>query len=90
VKSVSLADAKSRFSDYVRKAEAGELCLLTRHGKPVVAIVPASDLNALRRLRAAGPAGGLASLAGGWKGSEDLVRALGRSRRTRPRKLPRL
>jgi prevent-host-death family protein len=86
---IPLAEAKSRFSDCVRRAEAGEACLLTRHGKPVVALVPASDLDNLQRLRAAGPGAGLVSVAGGWKGSEDLARTVARSRRTRPRRLPR-
>jgi hypothetical protein len=43
--------------------------------------VPAEDLETLERLRAAGPEGGLASIAGGWEGSEDLVRFLESSRR---------
>ena len=47
--------------------------LVTRHGKPVVALVPAADVAQLARLRAAGPEKGLASLAGGWEGSEELA-----------------
>jgi len=50
-----------------RKAEAGDPVVITRHGKPVVALVPAAELEQLERLRAAGPEGGLASLAGGWE-----------------------
>ena len=87
---ISVAEAKAHFADCVRKAETGEPVLITRHGKPVVALVPANDLETLRRLRAAGPEGGLASLAGGWKGSEDLVEILGSLRRTRPRASARL
>lgn len=89
-KRVSVAEAKAHFADCVRKAETGDPVLITRHGKPVVALVPANDLETLRRLRAAGPEGGLASLAGGWKGSEDLVEILGGLRRTGPRSSPRL
>jgi prevent-host-death family protein len=84
-KKLSVADVKAHFSDCVRRVEAGSAVLITRHGKPVVALVPAAELEELERLRAAGPAGGLASLAGGWKGSEDLVKTLSGLRRTGPR-----
>jgi prevent-host-death family protein len=87
---ISVAEAKAHFADCVRKVEGGEPVLITRHGKPVVALVPAHDLEMLRRLRAAGPEGGLASLAGGWKGSKELVEVLDRLRRTGPRGAPRL
>jgi antitoxin (DNA-binding transcriptional repressor) of toxin-antitoxin stability system len=33
---VSLADAKARFSEMVKRAEAGEEITITRHGLPVV------------------------------------------------------
>jgi hypothetical protein len=39
------------------------------------------DLDNLERLKKAGPEGGLASLAGGWKGSEELVQILDQSER---------
>lgn len=74
----------------VRKAETGEPVLITRRGKPVAALVPAADLEQLERLRAARPEGGVASVAGGWKGSEDLVEILAGLRRTGPRALTRL
>ena len=83
----SVAEAKARFSWCVRSAEGGDPVVITRRGRPVAAIVPAEDLERLERLRAAGPEGGLASVAGGWKDSEELARALDRLRRsaTRPR-----
>ncbi|MGH9367168.1 MAG: type II toxin-antitoxin system Phd/YefM family antitoxin [Thermoanaerobaculia bacterium] len=83
---ISIAQVKSRFSECVRKAEAGADFLITRHGKPVAALVPPADLAQLRRLRAAGPAAGLASLAGGWKESHELAAVLSRNRRTMPRR----
>ena len=44
------------------------------------------DLSALERLRSAGPEKGLASIAGGWKGNDDLVAAIeSRPRRGRRR-----
>ena len=89
-KSVSVAEVKAHFSDWVKEAEAGEPVVITRHGKPVVALVPASDMEQLRRLRSAGPEQGLASLAGGWEGSEELADRVAEIRRTGPRDTPEL
>jgi hypothetical protein len=61
--------------------------VITRHGKPVAALVRAEDAERLERLRAAGPEGGLASLAGGWEGSEDLAATISEVRR-RGRRAP--
>jgi prevent-host-death family protein len=87
---VSAAQVKAQFADCLRSAERGDSVLITRHGKPVAALVPATELEQLERLRAAGPEKGLAAIAGGWKGSEELVRAVGRVRRTGPRRTARL
>ena len=64
---VSAAKAKAEFAEYVRKAEAGDPVVITRHGKAVVALVPAHHLEQFQRLRAAGPSAGLVGLAGGWR-----------------------
>jgi len=82
----SVAEAKSHFADCLRSAERGDPVVITRHGKAVAAVVAAEDLERLERLRAAGPEGGLASVAGGWKGSEDVAEAIHRSKRSRPRR----
>ena len=37
---VSLTDAKSRLIDLVRRAEAGDEIILTRHGQAAVRLVP--------------------------------------------------
>lgn len=87
-KSVSIVEAKAKLSDCIREVEAGVSVLITRHGKPVAALVRASDLHRLNRLRKAGPEGGLASLAGGWKGSDELVRMLNESDRFGQRETP--
>ena len=79
--SVSLAEAKATFSECIRQVENGKSLLITRHGKPVAALVRAEDLENFERLRKAGPNGGLASLAGGWEGSEELASLLDESRR---------
>lgn len=89
-KNASLADMKAHLSEWVRAAEAGEAVVITRHGKPVVALVPAAEMEQLSRLRAAGPDQGLAGLAGGWEGSEELVERLSTAGRTAPRRSPRL
>ncbi len=87
-RSISAARAKLKFADCLRSAERGDSVLITRHGKPVAALVAAAELKQLDRLRSAGPEKGLAGIAGGWKGSEELVRTVGRLRRTRQRREP--
>ena len=84
----SVAEAKAHFADCLRSAERGDPVVITRHGKAVAAVVAAEDLDRLERLRAAGPEGGLASVAGGWKGSEGLAEAIHQSKRSRPRRSP--
>ncbi|MBW1790038.1 MAG: type II toxin-antitoxin system Phd/YefM family antitoxin [Deltaproteobacteria bacterium] len=80
-KSISVAEAKAHFSDCIRQVEAGSPVLITRHGKPVVALVRAGDLEHLERLRKAGPESGLAGIAGGWENSEELATILDESPR---------
>ena len=65
---VSAAKAKAEFAECIRKAESGDPVVITRHGKAVVALVPAERLRQLERLRSAGPKAGLAGLVGGWHG----------------------
>ena len=84
-RAMSLAEAKARFSECVRAAENGMPVVITRYGKPVAAVVDAETLEQIQRLHAAGPEGGLASLAGGWEGSEDLVEEVSHHCRTGPR-----
>jgi prevent-host-death family protein len=87
---VSAAKAKAEFADCVRKAEAGEPIVITRHGKAVVALIRADRLPQLERLASASPASGLAGLAGGWRGSEELVRLVTGGRRSKARRGPKL
>lgn len=89
-KSLSVAEVKATLSAQIRSAEHGDPVVITRHGKAVAALVPAKDLEALRRLRATGPEGGLASIAGGWEDSEELVSILERSERIGQRTTPSL
>ena len=39
---ISVSDAKGQLTDLVRRAEAGDEVVLTRHGKAVARIVPAT------------------------------------------------
>ena len=82
---MSIAEAKAHLSVCIREAEQGESIVITRHGKPVAALVAVSHLEQLERLRRAGPQGGLASLAGGWDGSEELVHQIEESARSEVR-----
>jgi prevent-host-death family protein len=85
-KALSVAEAKATLSDAIRDVETGTPVIITRHGKPVAALVRAEDLSTLERLRSAGPQQGLASIAGGWKGSDDLVSAVASAPRRGRRK----
>ena len=80
-KSISVAKAKATFSDCIRQVEAGSSVLITRHGKPVAALVRPGELEHLERLKKAGPESGLASIAGGWENSEELAAILEQSPR---------
>jgi prevent-host-death family protein len=82
---VSAARAKSQLAECLRTAEHGEPVIITRHGKAVAALV-AVDRVAVDGRKTVRAGGGLAGLAGGWKGSETLVKALRKTRRTRPRR----
>lgn len=83
---LAVAEAKATFGECLRRAEAGTPIVVTRHGRSVAAIVSVEDYERLIRLRAAGPPGGLASVAGGWKDSDGLVDAILSVRRTEPRR----
>jgi prevent-host-death family protein len=87
-KSISVAEAKATFSECIRHVEGGSPVLITRHGKPVAALVRASDLEHIERLRKAGPESGLVSIAGGWEDSDELVKFLDESPRMGQRDVP--
>ena len=63
--------------------------VVRRRGRDVAAVVCAGDVERLRRLRAVGPEKGLASVAGGWKGSEDLADQVDAIRRSARRSMSR-
>jgi prevent-host-death family protein len=49
---VSLSEAKARLTELVRRAEAGEEVVLTKHGRPAVSLVPTVRKLAPGELRA--------------------------------------
>lgn len=70
---MSVAEAKARFSECVRDAEGGEQVIITRHGKPVALVVGGENVQLVQRVLAAGGVRGLAAVAGGWEGSDELA-----------------
>jgi prevent-host-death family protein len=58
---VGMHEAKSRLSQLVRQAEAGEDIVISRNGEPVARLVPIR------------PAGTMASVRGAWKGQQPVV-----------------
>jgi prevent-host-death family protein len=89
VRTVTAAQAKSELAECIRKAESGEQVIITRHGKPVAVLVAAERVASIAGGRGRA-GGGLAALAGGWKGSAELVRTLAQLRRSRARRPARL
>jgi len=84
----SVAEVKAKLSQYIRAAEHGDPVVITRHGQAVAALVSSEEVQMLERLRSAGPEGGLASVAGGWEDSDDLIRILESSSRVGSRNGP--
>jgi len=75
-RTVSAAAAKTHFAEALRDAEAGELVMITRYGRPVAALVPAELALQAQRLQAASPEQGLGSLIGRYPDSEEFLTAL--------------
>lgn len=89
-RTLSVAEAKATLAEQIRRVEQGDRAVITRHGRAVAALVAPEDLETLARLRAAGPEGGLASIAGGWEGSEELLGWIAASPRAGSRGTPSL
>jgi prevent-host-death family protein len=49
----SVAEAKAKFSEIVKRAEGGERFVITRHGSPVVEIAASADARPKKKLRGA-------------------------------------
>ena len=62
---VNLAKAKSSFSEYAsRAAYTDEHIVITKRGKPFVALISVKDLEFLERIKAGSPEDGLLGAAG--------------------------
>ena len=42
---ITVAEAKARLAEFIRRAEGGEEIVLTRHGRPVARLSPASEAS---------------------------------------------
>jgi prevent-host-death family protein len=85
---VTLAQIEEDVAACLRSAEGGDTVLVTRNGKPVVAMISARDTETPDRRQPPAPGRtGLAALAGGWEGSDELVERIAESRRTPGRPL---
>jgi prevent-host-death family protein len=70
VESVSIAEAKSSFSEYIsRVAYAGESILITKRGKPVAGLVSYKELEKIKKIK---KSDGLKSLLGSWEEVEGF------------------
>ena len=62
---VNLAKAKSSFSEYAsRAAYTNEHIIITKRGKPFVALISVNDLEIWERIKAGPPEDGLGAVAG--------------------------
>ena len=71
---VNLAKAKSSFSEYAnRAAYSDEHIIITKRGKPFVALISVKDLEFLERIKAGPPEDGLLGAAGMEPDLEELA-----------------
>lgn len=71
---VSLAKAKSSFSAYAsRAAYINENILITKRGKPFVALISAKDLEFLEKIKAGPPDAGLLGAVGSAPELEEVA-----------------
>ncbi len=72
---VSIAEAKSHFSDLVaRSAHGHERIIITRRNRPVAALVSLEDLTILEQHE---ERRGLATLVGQWPDFDELTKTIG-------------
>lgn len=88
---LGVAEAKRRFAELIDRVGSGERVVVTRHGKPAVALVPPGSVDA--RLPAGRPTGfaALAGALGDVDDFDDVMDGVMRSRRvSRDRPAPEL
>ncbi len=86
---VSVAEAKARFSDLMARAvHRGERFLIARRGRPMAALISVADLERLEQTeRAQGP--GLAAALGALADFPEYIEALEEIVRDRQKEIPR-
>jgi prevent-host-death family protein len=71
---VSIAEIKSRLSDYIaRSVHRHERIIITKRNRPVAALVSIDDL---RKLEQSEERQGLAGVVGKWQGFEEITESL--------------
>ncbi len=88
---VSVAEAKRRFSELIDRIGRGERFLVTRRGRPVLALVPAEDAQAEEQPRKRGFMalwGVLEGVEGADEWYEDMKRIVADRQNQMPREMP--
>lgn len=78
---IGVAEAKRRFSELIERVRLGDRFVVSRRGKPAMALVPPSEVKQGQE----GKPIGLAAIAGGladWQDLEEVVAEIYRLRRT--------
>lgn len=77
LKDVSIAEAKSKFSEIIAKTiYAGERFIVRRRGKPVAAIVGIDDFKKIQLTNSSEDTGTLLAAAEAWADFKDLDRVI--------------
>ncbi|CAN5192946.1 hypothetical protein BH09ACT13_BH09ACT13_08140 [soil metagenome] len=88
---LSVADAKRRFSELIERVGSGERFLVTRRGKPVLALVPPDDVPTEDRPQKRGFMalwGALEGVEGADEWYEDMQRIVADRKNQMPREMP--
>ncbi len=90
---VSVADAKRRFSELIERVGRGERFLVTRRGKPVLALVPADEVDRAETARSEKRGlmaywGILEGVEGADEWYEDMKRIVADRKNQPPREMP--
>lgn len=88
---LSVADAKRRFSELIERVGRGERFLVTRRGKPVLALVPADEVPTGERPQKRGllaVMGILEGVEGADEWYEDMQRIVADRQNQMPRDVP--
>jgi prevent-host-death family protein len=87
---INVADAKRRFSELIDRVGQGECIVVTKRGKPALALVPPDRMVGISAATPLGLLSGLAALAD-WEDLEDIVAEIyAARRRARDRDVPEL